>query len=158
MVLAFIRSRLARLRASDRLHDDRGFGLVESLVSVGIAGTGLLAVAGLLATATSLQQKSRDGGRAGMAAMQQLEVLRILPPNDARLAVGGNLLANVANKNALVSSTIGGQMRVRWLVQAGPAGSLDITVRATPVRGAGLASEAAAGGVRASEVRTLLWR
>ncbi|BCS31347.1 hypothetical protein TBR22_A05470 [Luteitalea sp. TBR-22] len=158
MVLAFLRTRMARLRQSDSLHDDRGFGLVESLISVGVAGTGLLAVAGLLATAATLQQRSRDGGRAGMAAMQQLEVLRILPRNDARLTVGGNLFANVADHTAIVNVTPTGQMRVRWLVQAGPAGSLDITVRAQPVRGAGLQGETADAATRASQVRTLLWR
>ena len=148
MVLAFLRTRMARVRQSGRLHDDRGFGLVESLISVGIAGTGLLAVAGLLASAASMQQRSRDGGRAGMAAMQQLEVLRMLPRTDARVQVGGSLTANVNNSNGLLNVAPAGQVRVRWLVQAGPAGTLDITVRAQPV----------VPGARTSEVRSLLWR
>lgn len=158
MALAFIRSRLAALRRSSRLSEDRGFGLVESLISVGVAGTGLLAVAGLLATAASLQQKSRDGGHAGVAAMQQLEVLRILPRNDVRLTVGGNLFNNVANHTAIVNAAPAGQIRVRWLVQAGPAGSLDITVRAQPVIAGGLQAERPDASTRASQVRTLLWR
>jgi hypothetical protein len=150
MALARIRSLLGRRRRTPRVlvDDERGFGLVESLMSVGIAAGGLLAVAGLLATGASLQRSSRDGGRAGMAAMQQLEVLRVLPRTDARVQVGGNLTADQNNYNGLVNVPPAGQVRVRWLVQAGPAGTLDITVRAEPL----------VAGARPSVVRSLLWR
>ena len=155
MTLARIRSfligRARTLRAPAQ--DERGFGLVESVMSVGVAASGLLAVAGLLAAGASMQRNSRDGGRAGMAAMQQLEVLRMLPRTDARVQTGGgaaagSLTANVANYNGLVNVPPAGQVRVRWLVQAGPAGTLDITVRAEPL----------VAGARRSEVRSLLWR
>ncbi len=150
MPFARLRSLRARRRPGPRppRHGEQGFGLVESLLSVGIAATGLLAVAGLLAAGANLQRSSRDGGRAGMAAMQQLEVLRALPRTDARVQIGGNLAANVNNYNALVNVPPAGQVRVRWLVQAGPAGTLDISVRAEPV----------VPGARRSDVRTLLWR
>lgn len=128
--------------------DQRGFGLVESIVSVGLAATGLLAVAGLLAAGATVQKNSRDGGRAGMVAMQQLEVLRMLPNNDPRVAAGGSLTADVANHTALITSAPSGQLRVRWVVQPGPAGTLDITVRAQPL----------VAGARPSVVRSLLWR
>jgi len=156
MTLARIRSVLVRrahtLRSSSE--GERGFGLVESIISIGIAGSGLLAVAGLLAAGASMQRNSRDGGRAGMAAMQQLEVLRMLPRTDARVQTGaggaaaGSLTANVANYNRLVNVAPAGQVRVRWLVQPGVAGTLDITVRAEPL----------VAGARPSEVRSLLWR
>lgn len=150
------RALLSRRRRTPRAptHGERGFGLVESLVSIGIAATGLMAVAGLLAAGAGLQRNSRDGGRAGMAAMQQLEVLRMLPRTDARVRTGaggapaGSLTANAANYNGLVNVPPTGQVRVRWRVQAGPAGTLDITVRAEPL----------VAGARRSEVRTLLWR
>ena len=156
MTLARIRSFLIRRARRLRVpaHDERGFGLVESVISVGIAGSGLLAVAGLLAAGASMQRNSRDGGRAGMAAMQQLEVLRMLPRTDARVqpgaggAAAGSLTANVANYNGLVNVPPAGQVRVRWLVQAGPAGTLDISVRAEPL----------VAGARRSDVRSLLWR
>lgn len=157
MAIATLRARLVRLRVGTRARDARGFGLVESLVSVGIAGAGLLAVAGLMAVAATQQQRGRDGGRAGVAAMQQLEVLRILPPNDARLVAGGNLFANVANHNALIDMPPAERVRVRWLIQAGPAGSLDITVRAQAVVGTGN-NEVPDAQTRPSQVRTLLWR
>jgi len=133
---------------------EQGFGLVESLLSVGIAAAGLLAVAGLLATGASLQRTSRDGGHAGMAAMQQLELLRVLPRNDPRVQPGaggapaGSLVANVNNYNALVNVPPAGQIRVRWVVQGGPAGTIDITVRAEPV----------VTGGRPSTARSLVWR
>ena len=144
----------AMAHAADASRGEQGFGLVESLLSVGIASAGLLAVAGLLATGARLQRNSRDGGRAGMAAMQQLEVLRMLPTNDPRVqtagggAPAGSLTANVANYNALLTVAPAGQTRVRWGVQRGPANTLDITVRAEPV---------VAGG-RPSTVRSLVWR
>lgn len=155
MTLARIRSLITRRRSLGASRQgERGFGLVESLVSVGIAATALLAVAGLMASGASMQRRSRDGGSAGMAAMQQLEMLRVLPRTDARVQTGaggaaaGSLTANVANYNGLVNIPPAGQVRVRWLVQAGPAGALDITIRAEPL----------VPGSRRSEVRSLLWR
>jgi hypothetical protein len=156
MTLARIRCLVLRRPRSLRptSADERGFGLVESVVSIGIAAGGLLAVAGLLAAGATMQRNSRDGGRSGMAAMQQLEVLRMLPRTDARVQTGaggaaaGSLTANVANYNGLVNVPPAGQVRVRWRVQQGPALTLDITVRAEPL----------VAGARASEVRSLLWR
>ena len=152
MTLARIRSLVLRRTCSLRpaTEDERGFGLVESIVSIGIAAGGLLAVAGLLAAGAGMQRNSRDGGRAGMAAMQQLEVLRMLPLTDPRVQTvpGGSLTANTNNYNGLVNVAPAGQVRVRWRVQQGPAGTLDITVRAEPL----------VPGARASEVRSLLWR
>jgi Tfp pilus assembly protein PilV len=152
MTLARIRCLVLRRSRALRptAEDERGFGLVESIVSIGIAAGGLLAVAGLLAAGASMQRNSRDGGRSGMAAMQQLEVLRMLPQTDPRVQTvpGGSLTANVNNYNGMVNVPPAGQVRVRWRVQPGPAGTLDITVRAEPL----------VAGARASEVRSLLWR
>lgn len=137
-----------RLRARMRAGDARGFSLLDSLVSLGVASTGMLAVAGLMATGSTVQQRSREGGRSGMAAIQVLEQLRLLPRTDARVQVGGSLTAPLPNYSSTVTVPALGQLRVLWLVQPGPAGSLDITVRATPV----------VAGPRPSEARTLLWR
>ena len=139
---------VARVRRHRRLTDPRGFSLLDSLVSLGVAASGMLAVAGLMATGTTVQQRSREGGRAGMAAIQTLEQLRLLPRTDARVQVGGSLGADLANYNAIVDAPPMGRVRVRWVVQAGPAGTLDITVRAEPL----------VPGPRASEARSLVWR
>ena len=138
-----------RLRIRAQGGDERGFGLVESVMSMGIAAAGLLAVAGLMAAGAGLQRNSRDGGRAGMAAMQQLEQLRILPRTDVRVQVnGGSLAANVANFNTLVNVPPAGLIRVRWQVLPGPANTHEIRVRAIPE----------VAGSRPSEVRSLIWR
>jgi len=139
---------LRRLRAALRRGDRRGFSLVDSLVSLGVASAGMLAVAGLMATGATVQQRSREGGRSGMAAIQVLEQLRMLPRTDPRVQIGGSLVADVANYNTIVAATPMGRVRVRWLVQAGPAGSLDITVQATPL----------VVGPRPSQARSLVWR
>lgn len=143
-----------RSRRSRDPRGEGGFSLVESLISLGVAAGGTLAVAGLMASGAAVQQHSRDGGRAGMVAMRQLETLRMLPRTDPRVQTGaggtpaGSLTANVTNYNALITAAPAGRIRVRWLVQQGPAGSLDITVRALPV----------APGARMSEARSLVWR
>ena len=147
-----------RLRIRAQGGDERGFGLVESVMSMGIAAAGLLAVAGLMAAGAGLQRNSRDGGRAGMAAMQQLEQLRILPRTDARVQVGGSLTANVANYNTLVDAPPAGRLRVRWQVLAGPAGTVEIRVRTIRVTAGGGPEVAVADGSRQSEVRSLVWR
>lgn len=137
-----------------RAGDARGFSIIDSLVSLSVASTGMLAVAGLMATGATVQQRSREGGRSGMAAMQVLERLRMLPRTDPRVQTGaggapaGSLTANVVNYSELINVAPMGQVRVRWRVQAGPAGSLDITVRAIPV----------IAGPRPSEARSLVWR
>lgn len=126
---------------------ERGFGLVESLMALGVAATGLLAIAGLMAAGANLQQKSREGGRSGNAAVRQMEVLRILPSTDARVQIGGSLISNEADHNTLVNVPPAGQVRVRWVVAAGPANSREFTVRAEPT----------VQGSRVSEVRSLVW-
>jgi Tfp pilus assembly protein PilV len=133
----------ARLRK-----DEQGFGLIESVIAIGVAAVGLLAIAGLMAAGANLQQRSRDGGRSGMAAIQMLEQLRLLPRTDARVQIGGSLTADIAGYTALVDVPPAGRIRVRWVVQAGPAGSRDITVRAIPAQ----------PQARTSEVRSLVWR
>jgi hypothetical protein len=100
-----------------------------------------------MAAGANLQQKSRDGGRTGNAAVQQMERLRILPQNDVRVQPGGNLAGNQINYNALVNVPPAGQVRVRWLIQQGPANSRMFTVRAIPN----------VPGARVSEVRSIVW-
>jgi hypothetical protein len=128
---AHVAGALARGLASGQ--DEAGFGLVESLISVGLAATGLMAVAGLMAAGAGLQMRSRDTGRAAMAAVQQMERLRILPAVDARVQLGGSLTGPLQNNySAQVNVPPAGIVRLRWLVQQGPANSLQITVRAEP--------------------------
>ena len=109
-----------------------GVGLVESLVSMGIAAAGLLAVAGLMAVGAQQMASSRDGGLASLVATSRLERLRMLPQVAAARQVGGSLWANVATHTELVTDPVAGRIRVRWEITAGPAGTLQVAVRALP--------------------------
>ena len=150
-LMSLIRTRLARRPAArrQRARNDAGFGLVEALTSVGIAATGLMAVAGLLATSAAMQMRSRETGRSGMAAVQQLERLRILPLTDARVQVGGSLTADEADHSAVVNLPPAGLVRVRWVVATTTFGALEVHVRAIPLENS---------NSRMSDVRSLLWR
>ena len=148
-LLTKLRSRLCGPRGrQERLHHEDGFGLVESVMSMGIAATGLMAVAGLLAASAGMQMRSRETGRSGMAAVQQLERLRILPLTDARVQVGGSLTADQADHSAVVNLPPAGLVRVRWVVATTTFGALDVRVRAVPLD----------VKTRPSEARSLLWR
>lgn len=125
-----------------------GVGLVESLVSMGIAAAGLLAVASLMAVGAQQMASSRDGGMASMAATSRLERLRMLPQVAAARQIGGSLANNVLTHSELITDPVAGRMRVRWQIVAGPAGTLDVSVVAIPENSRS----------RPSTVRGLLWR
>lgn len=125
-----------------------GFGLVESLVSMGIAATGLIAVAGLMAVSANQMATTRDGGRASALAVSRLERLRMLPHNHAQRQVGGSLTANVATHSEILIDAQARQFTVRWEIVAGPAGTRDIAVRVIPANAQS----------RVADVRGLLWR
>lgn len=132
----------ASLRARD------GFGLVESLVAMGIAATGLIAVAGLMAVGANQMASSRDGGMASMVATSRLERLRMLPHNAAARQIGGSLTASLGDHSEVIADPVAGQFTVRWEITAGPAGTLEIAVLARPSNQLG----------RPSTVRGMVWR
>jgi Tfp pilus assembly protein PilV len=125
-----------------------GFGLVESLVSMGIAAVGLLAVAGLLVVGAQMQASSRDGGVASSLATTRLEQLRMLPQVHPSRQVGGSLANNVATHSEVVMHPVAGRIQVRWVIATGPAQTLDVTVQARPDN----------TRARAATLRGLLWR
>jgi len=132
----------------DKIHAGDGFGLVESLVSMGMAATGLLAVATLMAVGAQQLASARDGGIASTLATSRLEQLRMLPHVHASRQFGGSLTANVATHSEAVVHPVAGRVEVRWVIGAGPAQTLDVMVVARP---ANLRS-------RPATLRGLLWR
>lgn len=130
------------LRARD------GIGLVESLVSMGIAAGGLLAVAGLMAVGAQQMAAARDGGLASRVAASQFERLRMLPQVSAARQIGGSLTANVATHTAVILDPVSGRVRVRWQITAGPAGTLEVAVIALPDNARS----------RPGTIRGMLWR
>ena len=122
--------------------DERGFTLVEAMVSMVILTIGLVALAELLAVTMRLQQLGRNETSAVRLAEDLMDQLRSAYFGevgtevgiDPRIVVGGSLTANVANYN----DTVPGYRR-RWLVVAGPASAAgavpnlrQITVRVIP--------------------------
>ena len=121
-----------------------GFSLVEAAISSALMTVGALGVASLFIYGTRMQSVARYSSTATELAQARLEQLRMLPPGSTGRTAGGTLADNSqANYTAVV-----GAYRLRWLVAAGPAGTIDITVRAIPLD----------GQARAAEVRSLVWR
>lgn len=109
-----------------------GFSLVEVMVALIVTTVGTLSVATLMAYGTRLQVTSRDTTAAAGVARQQMERLRMLPPLAAERSLGGSLTADVANHFRLVATT-NGQLRCRWLVTTGPAGTKEVNVVVMPI-------------------------
>ncbi len=93
--------------------------LIEVLIAMVVTVVGILAVANLIVYGIGLQVQARDATLANALAKSKIEELSISLP-----AVGGNLDNNVTG----YSDTPTGFTR-RWVVTAGPAGTLDVTVR-----------------------------
>ena len=95
-------------------------GGASPVVVVGVVGA-----ATLIFYAIGLQVLSRDSTMANTLATAKIEELRMIDGSDPRLAIGGDLDSNVADH----FDTPTGFTR-RWVVAAGPADTLDVTLRA----------------------------
>ena len=115
------------LNGPDKKSVQSGFSLLEVLLAMFITIVGVSAVAMLIAYGVSLQVISQDSTLGNALAKEKIEELRVTDRSDPSLAVGGSLSSNVAN----YSDTSGGFTR-RWLVAAGPAGILNLSVRVIP--------------------------
>ena len=93
--------------------------LIEVLIAMVVTIVGIVAVAMMILYGIGLQVQARDATMANALAKSKIEELSISLP-----AVGGNLNSNVTG----YSDTPTGFTR-RWVVAAGPAGTLDVTVR-----------------------------
>jgi prepilin-type N-terminal cleavage/methylation domain-containing protein len=111
--------------------DESGFTLIEVLVSTLVLTIGLVGIAGLLTVTTMAQVGARESARSVRLAQTKLDEIMKLPFADARISVGGDLAANVANHN---STPVPG-VTVRWLVAAGPTDDTRVvTVRVVNMR------------------------
>ena len=95
---------------------EAGFSLIESIVSVAIIASGVLGVATLFVTGTSLQVNARDSTTALNLVIAEVERLRMLPPTAVERANGGSLTANTADHFAVRGTTT-----LRWTIADGPA-------------------------------------
>ncbi len=100
-------------------NSQRGTSLIEVLVAMVVTIVGVISVANMILYGIGLQVLARDTTMANALAKSKIEELSISLP-----AVGGDLNSNVTG----YSDTPTGFTR-RWGVVAGPAGTLDVTVR-----------------------------
>ena len=126
------------MQPTDTPHSERGFTLIEVLVSMVILTVALVALAELMAITVRMQMLGRNDTNATRLAQQKLDELVGLTPTwtaAPAIQIGGSLTANVNNFN---DAPVAGYTR-RWQVTAGPndpgsnAGDLRIvTVRVVP--------------------------
>ena len=105
-----------------KMKDDnsqRGISLIEVLVAVVVTVVGIVAVANMILYGIGLQVRARDNTMATGLAKSKIEELSISLPT-----VGGDLDNNLTGFNDAPSG-----FTRRWLVTAGPANTLDVTIR-----------------------------
>jgi hypothetical protein len=116
---------------------------VEAVVSTGVTAVGVLSVAVLFIYGTRLTTVARDSSNSMSLATQQFELMHMLPVTDPSRQIGGSLTTDVANYNRTQ-----GNYKLRWIVAAGPATTVDVTILATPIQGL----------ARPAQLEGLLWR
>ena len=115
------------MRVSRDVGRMRGLTLVESAIAMAVFTAASTALIPLMVWGIRLQANSRNASAAHSLAQAMIEELRALPTTDAQLAVGGDLQNDVAN---YFDQPAGTPFTRRWVVVAGAAGTLDVTVTA----------------------------
>lgn len=116
---------------------ERGFTLIELMLSIVILVVGLLGLASAMASMTRYQDLA--GGRAEMTLLAdaKLEDLRgkaaANPPDSTQLAIGGSLTAPTALHVDTVTGRGGRRYLRLWTVADGPGGTRDLTLRVQPI-------------------------
>ena len=116
----------------ERPDADRGFTMVEVLVSMLILTIGMIAIAGLLAVTTQMAMGAREAARSTRLAQNKIDELMKLNFTTAlAIAIGGDLTTNVDHywETPLDGVTL------RWAVTAGPTDDLRVlTLRVVNLR------------------------
>ena len=113
------------MRGSQNINRSRGFTLVESMMAMLVFVAGSMSLIPLLIWGMTLQANSRNASKAHSLARAQIEEFLAMPTTDAELAVGGSLTADVADH---FDQPAGTPFTRRWVVAAGPASTLDVTI------------------------------
>ena len=113
--------------------NERGFTLIEAIVAMMVCTVGLVGMASLMAVTLRMQQLGRNSTSAVRLAQDKVDELSTIPFDAVGSSVcnGGSLTANVANYNDTTETG----WTIRWLVQAGPDGDVNlkqVTVRVIP--------------------------
>lgn len=122
--------------SSRRLAGTEGFSLAELAVAILILTVALVGMAGLMASSSTLQNRTTSRIEMSELAMSRLEELRAAASSatadTVELALGGSLTASQANHADTVTTAKGRQYVRRWLVEAGPAQARQVTLRILP--------------------------
>jgi prepilin-type N-terminal cleavage/methylation domain-containing protein len=114
---------------------NRGFTIVEVLVATVILAFGILAGVALLGAGFRWQGQAELATQLTVAAESKIEDLKAAAgtqaPDTIQLVVGGDLESNAAGHWDAVEED-GRTIERRWVVRAGPAGALQVTVVARP--------------------------
>lgn len=103
-----------------RAERECGFTLIEVMICSLILTIGMIAIAGLLVVTTQMHVSAREAARSTRVAQDKLdELMKLDFTNDAEIAVGGSLTANVANHFEVSPGGLEG-ITVRWQVAAHP--------------------------------------
>ena len=116
---------------------ERGFTLIELMLSIIILVVGLLGLATAMASMTRLQDLAQARAEMTLLADAKIEDLRgraaSRPPDSSLIAVGGSLTTGTALHADTVSGRGGRRFARLWQVAAGAGGTRDVTLRVKPL-------------------------
>jgi prepilin-type N-terminal cleavage/methylation domain-containing protein len=123
--------------AQSPVGSERGFTLIELMLSIIILVVGLLGLATAMASMTRLQDLAQARAEMTLLADAKMEDLRgraaARPPDSSLIAIGGSLATPTALHVDTVSGR-GGRVYLRlWSVVAGAGGTRDVTLRVRPL-------------------------
>lgn len=118
---------------------ERGFTLIEMMVSILILTIGLVGTAALMSNSVNMGAHARYVSTAALLASEKMEDLDRFPNNDPNLTAGGSLAANITGYSDSVQiSTANGNMNetttangVTTLYTQKPDGTVVVTPGAT---------------------------
>lgn len=122
----------------------RGFTLIETMVSIMILTIGLVGTAALMSSTVNMGAHARYNSTAALLASEKMEDLDRYPDNDPNMTPGGSLTADIAgfNDSVQISSTNGNinETTVQGGVSTLYTQTPDGTVTVTPATGLGAAT------------------
>jgi prepilin-type N-terminal cleavage/methylation domain-containing protein len=116
---------------------ERGFTLIELMLSIIILVVGLLGLATAMASMTRLQDLAQARAEMTLLADAKIEDLRgraaSRPPDSTQIAIGGSITTATSLHTDTVTGR-GGRVYARlWAVAAGAGGTRDVTLRVKPL-------------------------
>ncbi len=120
-----------------------GFSLVELIIALMMMTIGVVAAATLVAGVARTQRRATARTEMTEVGQSKIEELRAIASTQApgaavpvELVVGGSLTASQEDHADTVASGRGRRFVRRWVVDNGPAGTLDVTIRVVPLNAA----------------------